>query len=299
MQALVCLPLWVLQCIGRLVAWASILLHTKQYRQVLVNLRLAYPGMESSARIKLAHAVIYNETQSLALTLKCWSKPPSWSIRRIHTVHNAYLLERALASNRGTLAVVPHLGVWEVMSAWLCQKSQPTILYKPTGRASLDALVKRARQKMGARLVPTDASGVKAVFATLKQGGFSIVLPDHVPHPTGGVIAPFFGVPTLSGTLCTKLAQKTNCHLIGLACIPQGRALSIYCYELKDPDLYHKDAAIGARAMNEALQRIISPHKAHYLWSYRRFKHIPDIDNIYALDDATLDRTIHQLKSAQ
>lgn len=117
--------------------------------------------------------------------------PPEWSIAQIRDVHNKDILLEGLASANGMLAIVPHLGTWEMMNAWLNQFGSPTIMYKPVKGDITNNFVLQGRSRLNATLVPTDGSGVKAIFKTLKQGGFSIVLPDHVPDPSGGVVVPF------------------------------------------------------------------------------------------------------------
>ena len=224
--------------------------------------------------------------------------PPDWSIAQICDVHNKDILLDGLASPNGMLAIVPHLGPWEMMNAWLNQFGSPTIMYKPVKSMMTNDFILQGRARLNATLVPTDGSGVKAIFKTLKQGGFSIVLPDHVPDPSGGVVVPFFGIETLTSTLASKLASKTKCALVGLSCIRRddGRGFDIYCYKLDDPALYDRNAETAAYALNLAMQRMIEDNYSHYMWGYRRFKLIPTINNPYSVDDADLAaliRTYH------
>ena len=180
------------------------------------------------------------------------------------------------------LAIVPHLGTWEMMNAWINQFGSPTILYKPTKNETMDEFILEGRQRLNATLVPTDASGVKAIFKTLKSGGFSIILPDHVPQPSGGVIVPFFGIETLSSTLAPKLASKTKCALVGLSCLRNdNNGFDIYCTKLDDPDLYARDMNVATKALNDAMEQMIRVCPSNYMWSYRRFKHLPNLGNPY------------------
>ena len=216
--------------------------------------------------------------------------PPEWSIAQIHDVHDKDILLEGLASPNGMLAIVPHLGTWEMMNAWLNQFGSPTIMYKPVKGNMINDFILQGRARLNATLVPTDGSGVKAIFKTLKQGGFSIVLPDHVPDPSGGVVVPFFGIKTLTSTLASKLASKTKCALVGLSCIRRddGRGFDIYCYQLDNPDLYSRDASVAACALNQAMQHMIGDKLNHYMWGYRRFKRIPILGNPYRADDTVL-----------
>ena len=251
---------------------------------------LIAPTLSDLQKQALTKEIIYHQCLTSIESIKSWAMPPDWSIAQIRDVHNKDILLDGLASPNGMLAIVPHLGTWEMMNAWLNQFGSPTIMYKPVKGDITNNFILQGRARLNATLVPTDGSGVKAVFKTLKQGGFSIVLPDHVPDPSGGVIVPFFGIETLTSTLASKLASKTKCALVGLACIRRddGHGFDIYCYKLDDPALYDRNTKTAAYALNLAMQRMIEDNYSHYMWGYRRFKHIPMIDNPYNTDEANL-----------
>lgn len=260
----------------------------------MVNLRLVYPELSDKQRRKFKSTILRNQALSTVESIKCWAMPPQWSIEQIDNVFDKEILEEALANPNGMLAIVPHLGTWEMMNAWLNQFGSPTILYKPVkGKLSND-FVLQGRQRLNATLVPTDASGVKALFKTLKSGGFSIILPDHVPQPSGGVTVPFFGIETLSSTLAPKLASKTKCALVGLTCLRnEDNRFDIYCTRLDDPDLYSKDLMVSTKALNQAMENMIKANPAHYMWSYKRFKRIPFIKNPYKATEEQLQSYIN------
>ena len=284
-------PLSVLQMLARFVAWIILRMPSASImRTVKINMALIAPTLSHLQKQALTKDIIYHQCLTSIESIKSWAMPPDWSIAQIRDVHNKDIFLEGLASPNGMLAIVPHLGTWEMMNAWLNQFGSPTIMYKPVKGDITNNFILQGRARLNATLVPTDGSGVKAVFKTLKQGGFSIVLPDHVPDPSGGVIVPFFGIETLTSTLASKLASKTKCALVGLACIRRddGHGFDIYCYKLDDPALYDRNTKTAAYALNLAMQRMIEDNYSHYMWGYRRFKHIPMIDNPYNTDEANL-----------
>ena len=284
-------PLSVLQMLARFVAWVIIRMpNASIMRTVHINMALVAHTLSANQKQALVKDIIYHQCLTSIESIKSWAMPPEWSIAQICDVHNKEFLLEGLASPNGMLAIVPHLGTWEMMNAWLNQFGAPTIMYKPVKGKLTNDFVLQGRARLNATLVPTDGSGVKAVFKTLKQGGFSIVLPDHVPEPSGGVIVPFFGIETLTSTLASKLANKTKCALVGLSCIRRddGRGFDIYCYKLDDPALYDRNAETAADALNLAMQHMIEAHYSHYMWGYRRFKHIPVLGNPYTADEKAL-----------
>ena len=292
-------PLSVLQMLARFVAWIILRMPSASImRTVKINMALIAPTLSDLQKQALTKEIIYHQCLTSIESIKSWAMPPDWSIAQICDVHNKDILLEGLASPNGMLAIVPHLGTWEMMNAWLNQFGSPTIMYKPVKSMMTNDFILQGRARLNATLVPTDGSGVKAIFKTLKQGGFSIVLPDHVPDPSGGVVVPFFGIETLTSTLASKLASKTKCALVGLSCIRRddGRGFDIYCYKLDDPALYNHNAETAAYALNLAMQRMIEDNCSHYMWGYRRFKLIPTINNPYSVDDADLAaliRTYH------
>lgn len=291
-------PLSVLQMLARFVARIMMWLPNLSIKRTIrINMRLIEPNISKNHKQQLINQIIRNQSLSSVESIKSWAMPPEWSIKQIRDVHNKQILLEGLANPNGMLAIVPHLGTWEMMNAWLNQFGAPTIMYKPVKGKRIDEFVLQGRQRLNATLVPTDGSGVKAVFKTLKQGGFSIILPDHVPDPSGGVIVPFFGVETLTSTLASKLANKTKCALVGVSCIRRedNKGFDIYCYKLDDPALYNRDTSIAAAALNKAMQMMIEPHFNHYMWGYRRFKHLPVIGNPYRASDSDLQDFISRL----
>ncbi|MDO5651398.1 MAG: lysophospholipid acyltransferase family protein [Moraxella sp.] len=286
-------PLPLLVVLAHLGAYFAKLSNASIYRSIDTNLMLVKPLMAEPTRKNLAYIALKNQLLSTIMSAKSWAMPTDWSVKQIRTVHNIKVLQAGLANPNGLLVVAPHIGTWEMMNAWLSQFGNMTIMYKPVDNPQMNAFILQGRERLNATLVPTDTSGVKAIFKALKDGGFTVILPDHVPDRNGGEIVPFFGIPTLTGTLTAKLASKTKCAVVGLSCIRRddGDGFEIFCYDLDDDNLYSKDSIIATTALNHAMERMISQHFDHYMWGYRRFKFTPFGENPYLQDFDTL----HQL----
>ncbi|HEY4714617.1 MAG TPA: lysophospholipid acyltransferase family protein, partial [Aquirhabdus sp.] len=274
LQSIAKLPLALLRIFARSVAGIMMLFpHTGMRWTTRVNLMLAFPELEQSARLSLERQSVTNECQTVMESIKCWGMQPQYSIDQIKDVEGLDILKKALADPKGMIAVVPHLGTWEMMNAWLNQFGSPTIMYKPSDNAGIDKFMLHARQRLNATLVPTDEVGVRAIFKTLKKGGFTIILPDHVPEPSGGIYAPFFGHEVMTTTLVSKLAQKTKCSVIALSCIRNegNNGFNVVCVSMpesiQDPDL-----RVSVTALNQSIETMIRRTPAQYVWSYRRFK---------------------------
>lgn len=292
-------PMSLLGALARLTAYLAKWTNASIYRSICTNLMMVHPFMGKAERDRFAFIALQHQLTSTLHSAKSWAMPPKWSVGQIVKVHDEHLLKAGLAHPNGLLIIAPHIGTWEMMNAYVSQLGNLTIMYKPSGKPSLDNFILNGRQRLNATLVPTDGTGVKAIFKTLKDGGFSVLLPDHVPDKHGGEIVSFFGIPTMTGTLAPKLASKTRCALVGLACIYEQDGFHIYCYDLNDENLYSKDIITATSALNHAMEQMINVHFSHYMWGYRRFKTTPFGENPYLLPFDDLHNQVKSYKIGQ
>lgn len=277
------LPLWFLRYLASVLAFFIVLLPDSSMRRIVqINLKLVYPQLDHINRQRLEQATIRSQCLTAVESIKSWGMPTDYSIRQITQVSGMSVLTEALKNPNGVILVVPHFGTWEMMNAWLSQYTSPVIMYKPSKDAGTDQFMLEARQRLNATLVPTNESGVRQLFKALKQGGVTAILPDHVPHQAGGIISPFFGHATLSSTLVSKLAAKTQCVVLGLSCLRQenGTGFRVLC-EALHPDISSRDLQLSVDTLNLEIERMINRAPEQYLWGYKRFKHMPNRANIY------------------
>ncbi len=277
------LPLSVLYFLARALGLAMMLMPNATMRRVIrVNLNLAYPNLSNKQRENLEQASVYSQFFTAVESIKSWGMPSSYSLKQIHRVYDAAILTNALKNPNGVIAVVPHFGTWEVMNAWLNQYASPVIMYKPSKNIAVDRFMLEARQRLNAMLVPTDESGVRAIFRALKQGGVTAILPDHVPDHSGGIYSEFMGQRVLTTTLVSKLAQKTQCSVVGLSCIRRndGLGFDIVC-DLLDSEILSKDLSRSVDYLNKEITRMIARAPEQYMWGYKRFKQLENQQQVY------------------
>ena len=211
-----------------------------------------------------------------------WGASNKQNISRIHTIHGENLLQDALAAPEGVVLIVPHFGTWEIMNAYIAQFTQMTILYKPVKNAAANQFVRAARSREQAHLVPTDESGVRQIFKALKQGGTTVILPDHTPN-IGGEMIPYFGIPLATSNLSAKLIQKTKAKSLFLYAIRNANQGFDMHIEAIDPQIYQGSANDGTMIILQAIKNLILRYPEHYHWSYKRFKANPALERIYHL----------------
>lgn len=280
------LPLRLIQVTARSVGWLLYVSNSSARRVTEINLKSAYPELSESERDQLTKRSLKSQCMTYAESVKIWGSAPEFALEQIKAVHGEDIFLDALQNPNGTLAVVPHFGTWELMNAWVNLHTAPVIMYKPSKNPDVDRFMLEARQRLNATLVPTDETGVRALFKHLKQGGFAAILPDHVPKESGGIYSPFFGQNALSSTLLSKLAAKTQCSVIGLSCL---RREDLSGFELHvqtlSAEINAKDLQLSVDTLNKEMERMINVAPEQYLWGYKRFRNIEVSKNLYDLEN--------------
>jgi len=129
---------------------------------------------------------------------------------------------------------------------------------------------------MGATLVPTDASGVRALYKAVAKNQMIGILPDQDPGDEGGVFAPFFGVPANTMTLLPRLMQKTGAAVIFSYAERLPRGQGFHVHFLPAPaDARTDELQQAAAALNLGVENCVRQSPAQYQWSYKRFKTRP------------------------
>lgn len=226
-----------------------------------------------------------------------WGSTNQKNIERVHKVIGEDLLHDALAQNKGLVLIVPHFGTWEIMNAYVAQFTSMTIMYKPVKNQAADQFVRAARSREQANLVPTDESGVRQIFKALKQGGTTVILPDHTPN-VGGEYIPYFGVPLATSNLSAKLIQKTKARALFLYALRNEDAGFDIHIETIDEKVYQGDANQGTGIIINTIENLIQRHPEHYHWSYKRFRAHEDLGNIYKLDHDQALSKVNQLRTS-
>ncbi len=239
------------------------------------NIALCFPQQSEAWREQLVRNSLRNTTITMVEYAMHWF----WNVQKITDYivppdENAVArFEAARAHGKGVILLSPHMGSWESMLGFLPALGQATMMYRPLRMASLETVVRQARERAGAHLVPATAGGIREMLKALKRNELVVMLPDQVPSTAGGVIAPFFGVPALTMTLAAKLAVRTGARvLVGYSArLKLGEGFKPDCVDVSDA-IYSDDDVAAAVAMNTALETVIMRYPDQYVWSYKRFK---------------------------
>ena len=275
------LPLPAAHGLGAVIGWLGWVAGGRLRRVTETNLGLCFAERPPRQRARLARRSLTEAGKTLTEMGAMWLWAPERAERLVREVRGDDTARRLYAEGRGIIALIPHLGCWEICNLYYARRYPLTALYRPPRLVALRDTVHRARERVGARLVPTSASGVKALHRALAAGEVIGILPDQDPGRGHGVFAPFFGIPANTMTLAARLARRSGAPVVIVygERLARGRGYRIHLEEV-DKAIADPDPGRAATAMNAAVERLVRRCPEQYQWSYKRFKTRPDGEGI-------------------
>ena len=265
------LPLRWFHALGGAIGWWFWVSGNRKRRIVEANLGLVRAGLDAEARRKLARECVRQAGISLIEAFGIWTHPGR-TLAAVREVRGQELFEAALAARQGLILCAPHLGSWEVANYWIGARTPFATFYTQPRHPQAEALLRRLREGGASIQFPIDDSGVRRVFRHLRAGGVVSIMPDHVPR-SGGVVAPFFGVPALTMTLLPRLAQRAGARVLLLFVerLPGSQGYHVH-FRQPPAALVDSDPVVACTAMNAAVEACARDVFTQYQWNYKRFK---------------------------
>lgn len=271
------LPLWLSQGFGALVGRMTYRIPNDIRHAADINLGLCLPELDAGQRRRLLRQYLIETGKTAMESPAMWLWGKRRIMAKVKQVSGREYLDEAMSRDKGVIFAMPHLGAWEIAALW-CSKHYPmTTLYRPPTLASMGRVIRRGRERFGARLVPTDNQGVRALLQALKQGETIGILPDQEPGRGQGEFAPFFGIPAYTMTLVSRLTQKTGATVVMCYAERLARGRGYHLHFLKPPaEIADTELKLSLAALNHGVEACIRPCPAQYQWGYRRFKTRPE-----------------------
>mgnify|MGYP001160943251 FL=1 len=248
---------------------------SKRERKVTeINLKVVYPDAPANQRQSLAKQSLQHSTATMLELGHAWMAPPEKVEASILAVHGRDKLDSARAEGRGVIVLAPHFGNWEVLNFWLSSHFPFTAMYEPPKIAELEPIIRHGRERMGAKLVPTNPRGVAALLKALKRSEAIGILPDQEPDWGSGVFAPFYGRDSYTATLLPKLVARTQARVVtGVALRIPGKGFEIHFLDA-DERVYSADDTESATGVNASVEASVALDPAQYQWEYKRYRKV-------------------------
>jgi KDO2-lipid IV(A) lauroyltransferase len=273
-----CFSLRVLQASSRVLAPVASLASKRVRASIRTNLALCFPELTESERRALGRRSLRQGVATMLELGPLWRWKTERVLRLVREVEGLEHLEAARAAHQGVVLLGPHFGAWEIIGLYLSSFMPMTSLYRAPRVPGLERVYRGARERLGARLVSADVSGVRELFRALRRGELVAVLPDQDPGRGAGIYAPFFGVPANTSTLTARLLARPDVvPILGWGeRLAHGRGYRLHFERLDSAELACGDLERSTRALNLAMEGLIRRRPEQYLWSYRRFRHPPN-----------------------
>ncbi len=262
---------------GTLIGWLYWIIPNKIKHTIRQNIKHCFPQLSSEQQQRLIDQSLIEMGKNVTEMGVFWLWPTEKTLALITKISGKDILDQAIQQNKGVILAAPHFGAWELLGLYCGQHYPLTALYRPPRITALDQLIRSARQRSGAKLVPTDAQGMKQLIRDLKQNGLIGILPDQEPKKGKGIFAPFFNQPAYTMILLSKLAQKNQSPVVFALTerLPKAQGYHLH-FIAADPKIYDHEMEISATALNQGVEQCVMRCPAQYQWSYKRFRHQPD-----------------------
>ncbi len=232
-----------------------------------INLTLCFPELDDTARERLLRDTFRSMGISLVeIAWSWWGLPAQLPLRFEGEAH----LREALAQGRGVLLLGGHYTPMELSGRQFSLTCPAAALYRPDNNPLLNRTIVDRRSRF---CTPIERRDLRSVRRALLDNQVVWLAPDQDFGYRGSVFAPFFGQPTATVTMPTRLAQLNDSPVLF---IRHQREEGGYTLTLSPLHGFGKDPEVDAAQFNTTLEAAIRRHPEQYLWAHQRFKTQPD-----------------------
>jgi KDO2-lipid IV(A) lauroyltransferase len=273
LRLLCLLPITWLIAFGEGLGWSIGRLLTQRRHVARINLKLCFPELGEQQRERLV------DEHFKALGAGIFEACLAWwaSDRRLRNrgeVVGLEHLDAALAGGHGVLLLTGHFTTLELGARFLVLADRPFhAMYRPYNNAVLDYFMHRWReQRSGLPALPREE--LRPLVRALREGRAIWYGPDQTMDFRHSVFVPFFGVPTLTITATSRLAQLGRAKVVPYFPIRVNGRWRVTFFPALD-DFPSEDEAADAARVNAVLEQGVRLSPAQYFWVHRRFKWRP------------------------
>ena len=270
---LICLlPVRLLVGFGESLGWLVGRIMKRRRHITRVNLQLCFPELSDAQREKLVDehfaalgAGVF-ETGLAAFA-------GDWRLRNRGELVGAEHLDAAMKGGHGVLLLTGHFSTMEMGARYLCINNRPFhAMYRPLNDKLLDYFMRKWREQRS--LLPAlPKADLKGLVRAMRDGHCIWYGPDQSLDQRAAAYVPFFGVPALTLTTTSRLAQMGRARVVPyFPSRVRGRYRITFLPALEN---FGTDEVADAATINRTLEQGIRLAPAQYFWSHRRFKHPP------------------------
>ena len=267
--------------IGLFFSWVLHRIIKFRYKIIHNQLTVVYGKKKSSEEIDCLIGAIYRHLGLMAVELLRLPGISKKEIQEKTIFHGNDIAKKAIAKGKGVIALMGHIGNWELMGpAWVQQGYKISAIGKEMKSGPGNIFISLIRDDNGVTTIPRSNS-LKDILRILEDNGIVAVMIDQNMTANEGLFVDFFGYQA--------------CTLPGLAVLAARSGavvLPTYCY--RDTDLKHHHIVVlpevpletgltntrlkiihNTERFTKVLESIIEKHPEQWLWIHKRWKTRP------------------------
>lgn len=234
-------------------------------------------SLDETARQRLAKQV-FKHIALMLFELGWASHLSKRDLPRHFTLKGLHHLQKAQAKGRGVLALLCHIGNWELLVAGIALTGyRSSALYRKLDFHPLERLIRELREKHGTRMIPLRGASRK-LDELLASGEVVGTLLDQNVDWYKGVFVDFFGRPACTNRGVAELVLRTKTTVVPTFIIRQeDRHLMMFQPEIPLIDTGDRIHDIEANTQNyvAAIEMMVRSHPEQWFWVHNRWKTKP------------------------
>jgi len=200
-------------------------------------------------------------------------------LRRKHVPRYVRLInfrhfDRCLREGKGCIAVIGHLGNWELVGVAATLAGYPLhTLMRPLRNHWIDAYLLKYRKLTGQHMIPRDRA-LGEMIRVLQRNKILIVQVDQDARRSG-VLVNFFGRPASTHRAPATLALKYNAPIVMANIYREGRWNTVNLSEPMYPEAFrdHPDPVQAlTQAYTDRFEEFVRAHPEQWFWMHDRWK---------------------------
>lgn len=276
-------PLWLGFGLLRLLVWLpypaimglgkglGLLLYRIAKRRVQIartNLRLCFPALDEDAREALVRSSFIASGQGLMEMALTW-----WmSDKRLHPLVEVQGLEHLPTSESpGTILLTAHFSSLELSGRVLGWHQAFHPVYRPHENPVIEHFSRVFRARHAGAPIPRHE--IRSMIRLLREGRAIWLAPDQRLDRKGSLMAGFFGIPCITSSVTSRLAQSGKAQVVPFIMRRKPES-SGYLLRIEPAlaDFPSRDVLADTQRINDLIETWVRQVPGEYNWMHRRFK---------------------------
>lgn len=173
-----------------------------------------------------------------------------------------------LDAGENVVILAPHAWAVDYPAVMLAARGyKVTTIMKPQRNQIGDWLMHKQRMQYGGRIFPREA-GVKPFVRSIKDGYIGYWLPDEDHGPQNSVFVPFFATEKATLKGFGKMARLAKAKVVPVLPAYNDKTCKYEVHILPAIENFPTgDEEQDARAMNKAIEEVLTPRPEQYMWN--------------------------------